>query len=136
MARLLVLKVFIEAAIGAIAAMIAMALYRARAPVPQDVASPVAQVLSPAVPSLAQNQESKRDAARGATIFAQNCAACHGARGQGGVGPSLIGESARKNFAQAVAWIKHPKPPMSALYRQTLNESDVRNVAAFVDTLK
>lgn len=37
MAGLLVLKVLIGAAIGAIAAMIAMALYRAREPVPQDV---------------------------------------------------------------------------------------------------
>ena len=98
--------------------------------------SPPPQVLSPAAASLPQNQASKPNAAHGATIFAQNCAACHGARGQGGVGPSLIGESARKNFAQAVAWIKHPKPPMPTLYPQTLNESDVRNVAAFVETLK
>lgn len=98
--------------------------------------SPPPQVLSQAPAALAQNQTSVPDATRGATIFAQNCAACHGARGQGGVGPSLIGESARKNFAQAVAWIKHPKPPMPALYPQTLSERDVRNVAAFVETLK
>lgn len=98
--------------------------------------SPPPQVLSPAAASLAQNQASQPDAVRGATIFVQNCAACHGARGQGGVGPALIGESARKNFAQAVAWIKHPKPPMPALYPQTLTERDVRDVAAFVETLK
>lgn len=98
--------------------------------------SPPASVVSPAVVSLAQNHASGPDAARGSTIFAQNCAACHGARGQGGVGPALIGESARKNFVQAVRWIKHPNPPMPALYPQTLNERDVRDVAAFVEALK
>lgn len=98
--------------------------------------SPPPQLLSAAVASPSQANASEPVAARGATIFAQNCAACHGARGQGGVGPSLIGESARKNFVQAVMWIKHPKPPMPALYPQTLSERDVRDVAEFVETLK
>jgi mono/diheme cytochrome c family protein len=98
--------------------------------------SPPPQVRSRAPAALAQNQTSVPDAARGASIFAQNCAACHGAHGQGGVGPPLIRESARKNFTQAIIWIKHPKLPMPALYPQTLNERDVRDVAAFVETLK
>lgn len=99
--------------------------------------SPPPQVVAQApVPISPGQHESSPNAARGATIFAQNCAACHGARGQGGMGPSLVGESARKNFAQAVAWIEHPKPPMPALYPQTLNQQDVHDVAAFVESLK
>ena len=74
--------------------------------------------------------------AKGAAIFAQNCAACHGAHGQGGVGPTLVNEASRKNLAQAEAWIKHPAPPMPALYPGTLSEKDVHEVAEFVESLK
>ena len=95
---------------------------------------PPAQVLSPAVALLAENQSSAPNAARGATLFAQNCAACHGARGQGGIGPPLIGESARKNFAQAVALDQTSEAADGDIVSRTLNESDVRDVAAFVET--
>jgi mono/diheme cytochrome c family protein len=30
------------------------------------------------------------DAARGATVFEQECSSCHGAGGEGGVGPRLV----------------------------------------------
>ena len=36
--------------------------------------------------------------AAGATVFAQNCATCHGATGQGGVGPKLSGVALKKQF--------------------------------------
>lgn len=76
------------------------------------------------------------NAARGATIFQQNCSACHGAHGQGGIGPSLIGESSRKNLQRAVTWIENPLPPMPKLYPATLSEQDVRDVAAYVESLR
>jgi len=75
------------------------------------------------------------DAAHGRTIFMQNCAACHGAAATGGVGPALRNEKSRKNFAQAIAWIKHPQPPMPKLYPSPLSEKDVRDVAAYVESL-
>jgi mono/diheme cytochrome c family protein len=76
------------------------------------------------------------DATHGKTIFAANCASCHGASGtEGGVGPSLKNEKSRKNFAQAVAWIKNPQPPMPKLYPSPLSEKDVNDVAAYVETL-
>ncbi|MBV9276936.1 MAG: cytochrome c [Candidatus Eremiobacteraeota bacterium] len=65
----------------------------------------------------------------------QNCAACHGAAATGGVGPALRNEKSRKNFAQAIAWIKHPQPPMPKLYPSPLSEKDVRDVAAYVESL-
>ena len=76
------------------------------------------------------------DPDRGKFVFSANCARCHGATGvEGGVGPSLRGENERKNFSAAVAWIKDPKPPMLKLYPAPLNETDVENVAAYVETL-
>ncbi|MEO6991628.1 MAG: cytochrome c [Candidatus Baltobacteraceae bacterium] len=76
------------------------------------------------------------DAVHGKVIFTQNCAGCHGATGtQGGVGPSLKNEKARKDTAAAIAWIKNPKPPMPKLYPSPLSEKDVADVAAYVETL-
>lgn len=78
----------------------------------------------------------KGDPAKGKQIFTANCAVCHGATGtEGGVGPSLKGEKSRKNYAQAIAWIKNPQPPMPKLYPSPLNEKDVDDVAAYVETL-
>jgi mono/diheme cytochrome c family protein len=75
------------------------------------------------------------DAGRGKQIFAQNCASCHGANAEGGAGPSLRGERKRKDFQQALAWIKAPLAPMPKLYPSVLSESEVADVAAFVQTL-
>ena len=76
------------------------------------------------------------DAVHGKTIFSANCAGCHGANGVGGgIGPTLKNEKSRKNLVQTVAWIKNPQPPMPKLYPATLSESDVNDVAAYVQTL-
>ena len=78
----------------------------------------------------------KGDAAHGKAIFSANCAGCHGANGiGGGIGPTLKNEKSRKNMAQTIAWTKNPQPPMPKLYPATLNEQDVNDVAAFVQTL-
>ena len=72
----------------------------------------------------------------GKLVFAQNCASCHGSTGiEGGVGPSLRGERKRKTLDELIAWIKDPTPPMPRLYPATLSEQDVRNVAAYVESL-
>jgi len=76
------------------------------------------------------------DAKHGSAIFSQNCSSCHGAAGAGGnVGPTLKGEKGRKDYAEAVAWIKNPKPPMPKLYPSPLSDSDVADVAAYVESL-
>ncbi len=51
------------------------------------------------------------------------------------MGPSLINEGSRKNLQQAVSWIKNPMPPMPKLFPATLSEQDVRDVAAYVESL-
>jgi alcohol dehydrogenase (cytochrome c) len=63
-----------------------------------------------------------------------NCAACHGANAQGGIGPTLHGEKSRKDTPAAIAWIKNPLPPMPKLYPTVLSEKDVEDVAAYVES--
>ncbi|MDB5094233.1 MAG: c-type cytochrome [Candidatus Eremiobacteraeota bacterium] len=77
------------------------------------------------------------DAARGKQLFASaKCTSCHGANGiEGGVGPSLKGEKARKDYVQTIAQIRDPQPPMPKLYPDPLNDKDVRDIAAYVQTL-
>ncbi len=76
------------------------------------------------------------DPKHGAAIFGQNCSSCHGAAGAGGgIGPTLKGEKSRKNYDAAIAWIKNPKPPMPKLYPSPLSESDVADVASYVESL-
>ena len=87
-------------------------------------------------PQVAQAATAMGNAKLGAKIFAANCAVCHGAAGKGGgIGPVLKGEKKRKNFKQAVAWIKNPLPPMPKLYPAQLSATDVNNVAAYVESL-
>jgi mono/diheme cytochrome c family protein len=73
---------------------------------------------------------------RGHTIYAQHCAICHGPLGQGAEAPGLRNESSRRNDAQLRAWIENPAPPMPHLYPDPLNDEDVADVAAYVESLK
>jgi ubiquinol-cytochrome c reductase cytochrome c subunit len=72
----------------------------------------------------------------GATLFAANCANCHGPQGAGGgIGPSLRDEARRMNFETLASWIQDPEPPMRKLYPTPLADEQVRDVAAYVETL-
>lgn len=72
---------------------------------------------------------------RGATIFTQYCAACHGAGGAGASGPALKNERARKSLHQTVEWIENPALPMPKFYPGVLSAADVQAVATYVQTL-
>jgi mono/diheme cytochrome c family protein len=77
------------------------------------------------------------DSVHGKLVFDTNCATCHGAGGRsGGVGPPLIEERQRMSLEQTIVWIENPDPPMPALYPSPLSETDVADVAAFVQTIK
>jgi mono/diheme cytochrome c family protein len=76
------------------------------------------------------------DRTAGGRIFAANCAACHGNNGEGGsVGPSLHRESQRMAYGALVSWIEDPQPPMPHLYPHVLSVAQVRDVAAYVESL-
>ncbi len=67
--------------------------------------------------------------AEGAGVFRQNCAACHGADLEGGVGPSLQAEASKRTVAQIAAFVKDPAPPMPKL---PLTQHDLEAVAAYI----
>ncbi|HET9031141.1 MAG TPA: cytochrome c [Candidatus Aquilonibacter sp.] len=77
------------------------------------------------------------DAHRGEQIFHQNCSTCHGPTGAegGAVGPSLRNENMRMDFGATDSWIKDPQPPMPKLYPQFLSDRQVRDLAAYVQSL-
>ena len=79
---------------------------------------------------------SSPNTSRGAVVYAANCALCHGAAGQGGIGPALKGESSRKDTAAVTAFIKNPPGGMTKLYPGLLSDNDVAAVATFVETLR
>ena len=73
------------------------------------------------------------DAARGAALYAEACAICHGPSGQGGVGPSLKNLHAHRDLASTEAWIKDPSARMPKLYPTALSVQDVNDVASYVN---
>jgi ubiquinol-cytochrome c reductase cytochrome c subunit len=73
--------------------------------------------------------------AHGASLYAANCAACHGQNGEGAVGPTLIGISARYQTADIEARIREPSGIMPRLFPAPLNAEDVRDVARYVASL-
>jgi len=72
----------------------------------------------------------------GKALYTQYCSACHGATGEGGVGPSLKGEAAKKSQQEVAAFIKNPNPPMPKLSPAPLADQDVEDVATYVESLK
>lgn len=65
----------------------------------------------------------------GAALYKKNCAACHGAAGQGATAPAIAGQQASK-VAKLVS--AHP-PPMDKV---ELTADETAAVGRFVSTLK
>ena len=85
--------------------------------------------------ALANDQKPPDDPKHGKALFAEHCALCHGAKAEGGMGPSLRGELKRKTAEQIRAQIMNPEPPMAKLYPSVLSQKDVDDVVAYVVTL-
>ena len=64
----------------------------------------------------------------------QVCAACHGARGEGGIGANL--QTSKRDLAGVIAYIKAPIGSMPKLYPSAVSDADVAAVAAYVMTLR
>ena len=90
-----------------------------------------APVAAPAVGSAA----GKGDAEKGGGTYASVCAACHGAKGEGGVGPVLKDLGKKLDFDKTVEWIKNPSAKMPKLYPSPLDAQAVADVAAYVQGL-
>lgn len=72
-------------------------------------------------------------ASRGQALYDAQCAVCHSPNGPGAqIGVSLVGEGHKRTFAQIVAAIDDPTPPMPKL---TLSRQDEEDLAAYVEQL-
>ena len=67
---------------------------------------------------------------RGEQVFANFCAACHGARGEQGVASSN-----KRTLETLVAFIKSPTGAMPKLHPQPLDDGEVTAVATYVQTV-
>lgn len=67
------------------------------------------------------------------------CIACHGARGEGGVGPALSGQSGQEVYDKLVQYKNgETRGAQSALmWSQSamLSDEDMKNIAAFIESL-
>ena len=68
----------------------------------------------------------------GKAIFDQICISCHGADGSGVQDHNLGTIKARKDLAATIAAIKDPAPPMPKLFPNQLSETDVKDVAEYL----
>jgi mono/diheme cytochrome c family protein len=85
----------------------------------------------------AQKAPTVTDPDPGASVYAANCAVCHGPTGEEGgtLGPGLRNERSRMDLSQLQSWIRDPAPPMPKLYPKYLTDDDVRDVAQYVHSL-
>lgn len=75
----------------------------------------------------------------GKTIYAQNCLACHGDKGQGGVGPNITDEywihgGAAKDLFHTIT-VGVPEKGMIS-WKKTLNPMQIQHVISFMNTLQ
>ncbi len=88
----------------------------------------------PAIPSV---DVTGADAARGGELFRLNCAACHSAAGSGGALLDVAAPSLRDSTPLQVAEaIRGGPSPMPKFGEAALDDQDVNDVAAFVQTLQ
>lgn len=101
-------------------------------------------------PFLAFAQDAAGDAAKGETIFKNNCASCHYPTAEKSVGPGLKGISERRDFPWLVDWIHNSQAVIASgdpyavkLYNQynqaqmtsfpNLSEDDIRGILAYIE---
>jgi cytochrome c2 len=101
-------------------------------------------------PFLAFAQDAGGDAAKGETIFKNNCSSCHNVTAEKSVGPGLKGISERRELPWLVKWINNSQAMISSgddyavkLYSQynqaqmtsfpNLTEEDIKGVLAYVE---
>jgi cytochrome c553 len=88
--------------------------------------------------SISANTQAQ-DAAKGREKFV-SCTACHGAQGQGGVGPKLQGQKAEV-IVQKLTTYKNkgqigPQSQLMWSMAGALSADDIKNIAAYTATLK
>lgn len=68
------------------------------------------------------------DPASGATVYAAECASCHGADGTGGSGPNITGEDEAEEIAEYVLFGEGDMPAFDG----DLTDQEIADVVAYV----
>ncbi len=81
------------------------------------------------------------DAAKGKDIYGQKCAACHGANGEGGVGPAFVAKDGKQAVAERMSEADHIKVVADGknampAFKGQLTDDDIKNVIAYERSLK
>ncbi|WP_189641989.1 c-type cytochrome [Deinococcus piscis] len=106
-------------------------------------ASASASTASEASSAAADSTAAAGDAAAGQTLFAGTCGGCHGAQGQGALGPAMTANANTwdlAGFTQALREGKTPDgrelaPTMPRFSEGQLKEQDIANIHAWVKSL-
>jgi alcohol dehydrogenase (cytochrome c) len=96
--------------------------------------APVVRIALPAPRAASGSAETA--ASRPLRRYAELCALCHGAAGQGIDGPALKGAGTQLDAAQIAEVIEHPGMGMPAYFPDVLDHSEVRELARFIVTWK
>jgi len=97
--------------------------------------SPASSIDENAVPMI----EDETQIARGQTIYAGNCAVCHGPDGEGGVGPNLTDEYWLHggSLSEVYQTIIHGVPEKGMIsWESTLKALDIQQVSSYIITLQ
>jgi mono/diheme cytochrome c family protein len=88
---------------------------------------PEAQVLT----AEARNGTVQGDAAYGGAVYATECAACHGANGEGGFGPNLVRSAVAQSYPRTLEQVRVGQGAMPA-FATVLSETDMQDVSVYV----
>ncbi|MEQ5842970.1 c-type cytochrome [Paraburkholderia acidicola] len=72
----------------------------------------------------------------GYAVFTAHCAACHGAQGEGAIGPSLVGIGKGRTSDAIATFVRNPTGAMPKLFPAPLSEQDVLDVSKYVAALR
>ena len=97
----------------------------------QEAAAPAAAAVSSSAAS-----STGPDPVRGRRAFQRYCAVCHGAKGEGGLGPPLQGISARLTDEQIRHQILEPRNSMPRLSPAPVDAATLGDLLAYLGRLK
>jgi mono/diheme cytochrome c family protein len=88
---------------------------------------PEAQILT----AESRNATVDGNPAAGGAVYATQCAACHGANGEGGFGPNLIDSAVADSYPRTVEQVREGQGAMPA-FEGTLTQEEIADVSAYV----
>jgi ubiquinol-cytochrome c reductase cytochrome c subunit len=68
----------------------------------------------------------------GQAVFTAHCAACHGAQGEGAIGPPPVGIGNGRGGDAIATFVRNPTGTMPKLFPAPLSEQDVLDVSKYV----